>query len=120
MVKRAELDRSAAIKMVAQLAKSTGDRGLAEMATEIHARLRKPMIEILKKVPGKTVQAKADRCGVTRQCWYDWVKGAYRPTGEQSRRLAKLTGIPLAYIEGKGEKPPKRKKKEPSVAETAA
>jgi transcriptional regulator with XRE-family HTH domain len=117
MVKR-EFDRSAALKTIAQLARSGGDEQLAEMATKIHARLRRPMTEILRKVPGRNASDKARRCGVSRQAWYDWLKGVYRPTGEQAQRIAKLTGIPVAYIRGRGEKP--RRKPKPSGENAAA
>ena len=113
MVKQ-EFDRVEALKTIARLIKESDDQGLADMAVKVQARLRKPMAPILSKVPGHNTAEKARRCGVSRQCWYDWMKGAYRPTGEQAARIAKLTGIPVAYIRGVGEKPRKKPKPKPT------
>jgi transcriptional regulator with XRE-family HTH domain len=120
MPKRAS-ERSAALKMVGELikaAKTSDDLGLIDMMAEVKARLQRPMADILRKVPGRTVAQKAARIGVSRQAYYDWLKGQYRPTGAQSKRLARLTGIPAELIRGKGEVPQKRRKS--SAAETAA
>jgi hypothetical protein len=105
-------ERAANVKLAGELmkaAKAGEDLGLTDLMLEVRARLNKPMADILRKVPGATVKAKAERIGVSRQCFYDWLKGTYRPTGEQSKRLQRLTGIPAEFIRGKGEVPRKRK-----------
>jgi transcriptional regulator with XRE-family HTH domain len=109
----AKSERAANVKLAGELmraAKAGEDLGLTDLMTEVRARLNKPMADILRKVPGATVKAKAERIGVSRQAYYDWLKGLYRPTGEQSKRLQRLTGIPAELIRGKGEVPRKRRK----------
>jgi hypothetical protein len=118
----AKSERAATVKLASALmkaAKAGEDIGLLDIVTEVRARLQRPMVDILKKVPGATVKAKAERVGVSRQCWYDWIKGTYRPTGEQSKRLQRLTGIPAELIRGKGEVPKKRKPRASASAQAA-
>jgi DNA-binding XRE family transcriptional regulator len=121
MAKRVS-ERTAVVKMAGELmkaAKASQDIGLVDIMSEVHARLRKPMADILRKVPGATIKQKAARIGISRQAWYDWAKGTYRPTGVQAKKLARLTGVPVEHIRGKGEVPRKRRKAS-AVAETAA
>jgi transcriptional regulator with XRE-family HTH domain len=118
----AKSERAATVKLAGELmraAKAGEDLGLTDLMQEVRARLNKPMADILRKVPGATVKAKAERIGVSRQAYYDWLKGLYRPTGEQSKRLQRLTGIPAELIRGKGEVPRKRRKPS-AVAATSA
>jgi hypothetical protein len=118
----AKTERAASMKLASELmkaAKAGEDAGLIEIMNEVRARLQRPMIDILKKVPGDTISAKCKRIGVSRQAFYDWLKGAYRPTGAQSKRLARLTGVPAELIRGKGEVPKKRRRADTAGAETA-
>lgn len=118
----ARSERAATVKLASELmraAKAGEDIGLLDIVAEVRARLNKPMADILRRVPGATVKAKAERIGVSRQAYYDWLKGLYRPTGQQSKRLQRLTGIPAELIRGKGEVPKKRRKPS-AAAETAA
>jgi DNA-binding XRE family transcriptional regulator len=123
MAKRVS-ERTAVVKMAGELmraAKTGGDAGLVDIMGEVHARLRKPMADILRKVPGANVKQKAARIGISRQAWYDWSRGIYRPTGVQAKKLARLTGVPVEHIRGKGETPRKRRKASaaPAVAPDA-
>ena len=135
-MKRNPIDVKAA--ELAKLARAEGDPGLAELMLEFRARRKLPIERILAKVPGDTVVAKCKRLGVTRQAWYDWVRGTYRPMGELAKRMAKITGYSAEAIEGTGaalsgrkirpKSVPKRKKRKArprkpateAVAETAA
>ena len=56
--------------------------------------------EVLKRVPGKTVKARAATIGVTRQTYYGWLAGRTRPDIRQARRLASLTGLEASKIRG--------------------
>jgi transcriptional regulator with XRE-family HTH domain len=119
----AKSERAANVKLAGELmkaAKAGEDLGLTDLMAEVRARLNKPMADILRKVPGATVKARAERIGVSRQAYYDWLKGLYRPTGQQSKRLQRLTGIPAEVIRGKGEVPRRRHRKASAVAATSA
>ena len=99
-----------AARKLEQVARKAHDQKLVEMSKEILARSRGlPIEKILDKVPGRNVTQKCAAIQVTRQAWYDWVKGLYRPTGEMARRLAKVTGYSEKAIAG-GEVPPPKKK----------
>ena len=93
-----------------------GDTGLNELAKQIKARLHKPMPDIIRKLPGKTMVAKAAAVGVSRQNLYAWARGAYRPTWKQAKIIEKLTGIKAAVITARPDLEPvkpKRKARKP-------
>jgi DNA-binding XRE family transcriptional regulator len=58
------------------------------------------MAQVLAKVPGKTVKAKAKLVGVTRQAWYQWLDRTARPNATRARQLAKITGYSAEEIRG--------------------
>lgn len=91
-----------------------GDAGLTDLAQQIKARLKKPLPDIIRRIPGKTMTAKAEAAGVSRQNLYAWQRGSYRPTWKQALVLEKLTGIKAAVITGRPDLEPvkpKRKRK---------
>ena len=94
-----------------------GDKGLIDLATQIKARLKKPMPDIIRRIPGKTMVAKAEAAGVSRQNLYAWQRGAYRPTWKQAEVIEKLTGIKAALITGRPDlepvKPKRKAKRKP-------
>jgi len=47
-----------------------------------------------------TVGQKADYIGITRQTWYDWMKGKFRPNIQQAKKLSELTGLTVKQIRG--------------------
>lgn len=74
---------------------------LAALANDVRAVMHKsryPMAEILAKVPGDSLAARARAIGVSRQTMYVWAQERFRPSGEQAAIIAKLTGVPLAQI----------------------
>jgi DNA-binding XRE family transcriptional regulator len=61
-------------------------------------KLRYPMADILAKVPGDTLSARARKIGVSRQTMYVWAEEKFRPTPAQAKIIAKLTGVPVEHI----------------------
>lgn len=114
-MRKPPMERAEALSLAKQLVRAGGDTGLTDLVKEVHARLKLPMEKVLDKVPGNNIAQKAARCLVSRQCYYDWLRGVYRPTGDQASRLARLTGYPKADIMGKGRplKRPSRAKPKP-------
>lgn len=107
---RPKIDK--AKKLVESLVKLSDDQGLKLRAMQILERMSMPMRDVLNKVPGGTV---VDRCkviGIARQTYYSWARGASRPNGRQSKRLAELTGFDWQDINGRTRlTPPKSKSK---------
>ena len=78
-----------------------GNPLLVTAAQRLHDRLLLPPIEdILAKVPGDTLVARAKKIGVSREAYYLWVRGEQRPRGKAAKRISKLTGYPVKEIEG--------------------
>ena len=70
------------------------------LALAIHLRLRFPMPEILEKIPGKDITAKADAVGASRMSYYSWMKGETRPRLQQAIKIAEVTGYKVHEIAG--------------------
>jgi DNA-binding XRE family transcriptional regulator len=90
-------------KLAAQVKHDAIKRDLAAVGHK----LRFPMMEILRKVPGDTIAAKSRAVGVSRQTWYVWGHERFRPSSQQAAIIAELTGVPAEqiaeYQEGKNE-----------------
>jgi DNA-binding XRE family transcriptional regulator len=83
---------------------------LPAIASDLRAvahKLRYPMADILAKVPGDTLAARARAIGVSRQTMYVWAQEKFRPSTEQATIIADLTGVPIDeirdYQEGKND-----------------
>jgi DNA-binding XRE family transcriptional regulator len=81
---------------------------LPAIASDLRAvahKLRHPMADILAKVPGDTLAERARKIGVSRQTMYVWAAEKFRPSTDQARIIADLTGVPIDeirdYQEGK-------------------
>jgi DNA-binding XRE family transcriptional regulator len=78
--------------------------GMVTLAPLKHAlrgvahKLRYPMTDILAKVPGETLSARARQIGVSRQTMYVWAEEKFRPTPAQAKIISKLTGVPVEHI----------------------
>lgn len=72
-----------------------------ELIQRLVIRLKMPMAKVLAKVPGDTVPEKCKKIGITRQNYYAWLKGFYRPSLTQAKRLEALTGYDADAITGK-------------------
>jgi DNA-binding XRE family transcriptional regulator len=74
---------------------------LSALANDVRAvahKFRYPMAEILAKVPGDTLAARARAVGVSRQTMYVWAQERFRPSTEQAAIIANLTGVPVEQI----------------------
>jgi DNA-binding MarR family transcriptional regulator/DNA-binding XRE family transcriptional regulator len=80
-------------------------------------KIRFPMHDILAKVPGDTLSARARRIGVSRQTMYVWASERSRPTTAQAEVISKLTGVPVVHIvdDGFETKDPKTIQEEPEL-----
>jgi DNA-binding XRE family transcriptional regulator len=78
---------------------------LANDLRAVEHKLNHPMADILAKVPGDTLAARARAIGVSRQTMYVWAQEKFRPSTDQARIIADLTGVPIDeirdYQEGK-------------------
>lgn len=96
-----------ALKLVEQIVELDPDTTTTAYARKMAERLRLPMTVVLEKLwPGETVVTKAERLGITRQAFFGWQAGRYRPDTKLSKVLAKHTGYPWEDIRGK--LPPQR------------
>lgn len=95
--------RERALKLAERLIKLTPDEeeGLLRRALQIRDRLKTPMHAVLAAVQGDTVAEKCKRIGISRQAYYAWLKGEYRPNLKQARRLAYLTDFKFEDIRGR-------------------
>lgn len=95
-----DAQRERARKLAQQLIQVAGDvdEGLLLRAQQIVNRLKTPMAMVLERVPGDSVVEKCSKIGITRQAYYRWLKGEYRPNLRQSKRLAHLTGLKVDQI----------------------
>ena len=72
--------------------------GLAIDVLAVIHKARYPMADILAKVPGDSLAARARAIGVARQTMYVWAQERFRPSREQAAIIAKLTGVPVEQI----------------------
>jgi DNA-binding XRE family transcriptional regulator len=91
-----------------ELARAIQIAPLPALASDLRAVAHKflhPMAAILAKVPGDTLAARARAIGVSRQTMYVWAQEKFRPSTDQARIIADLTGVPIDeirdYQEGK-------------------
>jgi DNA-binding XRE family transcriptional regulator len=91
-----------------ELARTIQLAPLPALANDLRAvehKLNHPMAAILAKVPGDTLAARARAIGVSRQTMYVWAQEKFRPSTDQARIIADLTGVPIDdirdYQEGK-------------------
>ena len=95
--------RERALKLAEKLLELTpeAEEGLHLRVMQLRDRLKTPMHMVLDAVQGDTVTEKAARIGITRQAYYAWYKGEYRPNLKQARRLAFLTDFNVEDIRGR-------------------
>lgn len=89
-------------------------------------KLRFPMKDILEKVPGDTLSARARAIGVSRQTMYVWAEERFRPTLAQARIISELSDVPVeqivddGFVEGWSDAGKKVAKKVAKVARRSA
>jgi hypothetical protein len=89
--------------LAAELAARAPDVDTRNLAQALLMRLKFPMADILAKVPGSTVPQKADAIGCSRQTYYSWLRGDFRPHGALALKVAKLTGHDYNEVAGLAE-----------------
>jgi hypothetical protein len=96
-----------ALALVEKIVELDPDTTTTAYALKMEARLRLPMTAVLEKLwPEETVTYKVRRLGITRQAYYGWLAGEYRPDDKLAKELAKHTGFDWEHIRGK--LPPQR------------
>jgi hypothetical protein len=89
------------LKLLDRLIAELPDDNTRTLARALRVRIQLPMAEVLEKVPGASIAAKARAVGVTRTAYYGWLSGAARPQTGQAQILEKLTGFPAREIAGR-------------------
>lgn len=102
MKKMNSYDRS--LRLAQQLVAASPDANIRALALRLQSRLTIPMAKILERVPGKSVAERARSINVTRQTWYNWVRGDGRPNIVKARELQRVTGYTVLQIRGGEEK----------------
>ncbi len=97
-----------ALKAVERLMKVAPSGSVNRFATRMHKRLSSqlaavPMSQVVDKVPGESLAAKARELGVTRQTVYAWINGDWRPDADMAKKLEKITGISADAIRGRAD-----------------
>ena len=102
--------QKAALKFVESIIEIGPDQGTLSYALKMRERLRLPMSVVLseldKKWPGLSTSDRAAKLGVSRQTYYGWQQGMFRPDLKLSKKLASLTGFDAEEIRGR--LPPRR------------
>jgi DNA-binding XRE family transcriptional regulator len=96
------------LKAVERLMKIDPSGSVGRSATRMHKRLTGqlaavPMSQVMEKVPGTSLAAKARTLGVTRQTVYAWINGDWRPDGDMAQKLEGLTGFSADAIRGRAD-----------------
>lgn len=91
-----------ALELIERIVELEPDQGTTAHALKMRDRLKLPMSIVLEKLwPDLTVMDKVRRLKITRQAYYGWINGLYRPDDKLSRELAKHTGFDADDIRGK-------------------
>ena len=91
-----------ALELIEELVSLDTDNGTTFYARKIREHLRLPMSRVLDRLwPSATVTEKVERLGVTRQAYYGWINGSYRPDAKLARKLSQITGYSEGDIRGR-------------------
>lgn len=91
-----------ALALVEQLIALEPDNGTMAYAVKMRERLRLPMSVVLEKLwPEESIIGKCRRLGISKQTYFGWLNGVYRPDDKRARKLAKETGFSAEDIRGK-------------------
>lgn len=78
------------------------DQGSVAYAMKLREHLKLPMSVVLEKLwPTLSITEKVRRLGVTRQAYYGWLSGIYRPEGKLAHRIADVTGYDVEDVRGR-------------------
>lgn len=103
-----EDDTERAIRAVERLIKVAPNRRVKNFSNRMMSRLlgqltALPMSQVIARVPGGSITAKARNIGVSRQTLHYWLDGAMRPDEKHAKTLARLTGLDVAAIRGRAD-----------------
>jgi DNA-binding MarR family transcriptional regulator/DNA-binding XRE family transcriptional regulator len=111
------LDRQEMLDMLDSIIEQIDAEPLKRQLKAAAHKIRFPMQDILAKVPGDTLSARARQIGVSRQTMYVWASERFRPTMPQAEVISRLTGVPVAHIvdDGFEAKDPKTVQEDPEL-----
>jgi transcriptional regulator with XRE-family HTH domain len=102
--------QKAALKFVENIIELEPDQGTLAYALKMRERLKLPMSVVLDRLekvwPDMSTSDRATKLGVSRQTYYGWSQGMFRPDIKLSKKLAHLTGFDAEEI--RGQLPPRR------------
>ena len=91
-----------ALGLVERIIELRPDGGILAYALKMRERLKLPMSVVLGRLwPDLSVIARCRRLGITKQTYFGWLNGMYRPGAKMAKRLAKETGFSADDIRGK-------------------
>lgn len=91
-----------ALELVEQLIELNPDGSTLAYALKMRERLKLPMSVVLSKLwPEISLIDRCRRLGISKQTYFGWLNGLYRPDDRRARRLAKETGFSAEDIRGK-------------------
>ena len=67
---------------------------------ELRALMEPPptLREIFDKIPGETIETKAQAVGISRSLYYKMINGEHRPRDSTVRMLSNMSGLPIATV----------------------
>ena len=95
------MENPLALEYAKNLVSALDGHPLQPLALEVSNRLQMPMAEVLRKIRGTSITARAKKARISRQTYYEYMNEETRPNLEIAQRLSKLTGIPVEEIRGR-------------------
>jgi transcriptional regulator with XRE-family HTH domain len=91
-----------ALALVEQLIELNPDGSTLAYALKMRERLKLPMSVVLAKLwPELSLIDRCRRLGISKQTYFGWLNGLYRPDDRRAKKLAKETGFSAEDIRGK-------------------
>lgn len=85
-------------RLLVKLLEREDDEFALRAAQRLHDRVsRRDMESILDRIPG-TPSERIRKLGVSKQTYYNWIRGRQRPEGDRAKRVAKLSGVAVEEI----------------------
>lgn len=85
--------RVRALRLMDRVVAEAPDYDTRAMAIALRQRIKLPMFEVLARLEGSNVSAKARDLQIARSTFYAWKKGRTRPRKPEAEALAELTGF---------------------------
>jgi transcriptional regulator with XRE-family HTH domain len=91
-----------ALALVEQLIELNPDGSTLAYALKMRERLKLPMSVVLSKLwPEIPLIERCRKLGISKQTYFGWLNGLYRPDNRRAKKLAKETGFSAEDIRGK-------------------